>query len=123
MKEYFLTFRSIVERQPKPAIGNQSEILSSILIQAFDMRRRQFSPRTEHSFSDDEVEDVEEVIFSSAVTMIYKLNDATFRPIFSKMWEWATKPRLEDDKSAKIHRRTTLYAFLRIFFDMLKACV
>lgn len=123
MKEYFLIFRSIVERQPKPAIGKQSEILSSILIQAFDMRRSQFSPRREHSFSDDEVEDVEEVIFSSAVTMIYKLNDATFRPIFSKMWEWATNPRLDADKGAGIHRRTTLYAFLRVFFDMLKACV
>lgn len=118
-----MAFCSIVERQPKSAIGKQSEILSSILIQAFDLRRKQFSLRTEHSFSDDEIEDVEAVIFSSAVTMIYKLNDASFRPMFSKLWKWATSPTMEADKSAKMHRRTTIYAFLSIFFDMLKACV
>lgn len=118
-----MTFRSIVERQPKSAIGKQSVILSSILIQAFDLRRRQFLPGTEHSFGDDEVEDVEAVIVSSAITMIYKLSDAEFRPIFFKMWEWATNPKSEADKSAKLYRRTTLYAFLGVFFDMLKACV
>lgn len=123
MKEYFFTFRLIIERKPKSAIVKQSEILSDILIKAFDLRRKQFSPNTAHSFSDDEVEDVEAVIFSSAVAMVYKLSDATFRPMFSKMWEWATNPALEADKSATQHRRTTLYTFLGVFFDMLKARV
>lgn len=123
VKEYFFTFRIIIERQPKSAIVKQSEILSDILIKAFDLRRIQFSPDTAHNFSDGEVEDVEAVIFLSTVTMIYKLSDATFRPMFSKMWEWATNPTLGADKSAKQHRRTTLYAFLGVFFDMLKACV
>lgn len=123
MKEYFFTFRIIIERQPKSAIVMQSKILSDILIKAFDLRRVQFSPNTAHHFSDDEVEDAEAAIFSSAVTMIYKLSDATFRPIFSKIWEWATNPTLEADKKAKQHRRTTLYAFLGYFFDMLKAWV
>lgn len=118
-----MTFRISIERQPKSAIVKQSDILSDILIKAFDLRRIQFSPDTVHSFSEDEVEDVEAAIFSSTVTMIYKLNDATFRPMFSKMWEWATNPTSEADKSAKQHRRTTLYAFLGFFFHMLKACV
>lgn len=123
MKDYFFTFCIIIERQPKSAVVKQSEILSDILIKAFDLRRIQFSPDTAHNFSDDEVEDAEAAIFSSTVTMIYKLSDATFRPMFSKMWEWATNPTLEADMSAKQHRRTTLYAFLGVFFHMFKACV
>lgn len=123
MKDYFFTFRIIIERQPKSAVVKQSEILSNILIEAFDLRRIQFSQNTTLNFSDDEVEDVEAAIFSSTITMIYKLSDATFRPMFSKMWEWAINPTLEADKGAKQYRRTTLYAFLGVFFHMFKACV
>lgn len=123
VKDYFFIFRIIIERQPKSAVAKQSEILSDILIKAFDLRRIQFSQIIALNFSDDEVEDVEAVIFSSAVTMIYKLSDATFRPMFSRMWDWATNPTLEVDKSVKQHRRTTLYAFLGVFFHTFKACV
>lgn len=123
VKDYFFIFRIIIERQPKSTVVKQSEILSDILIKAFDLRSIQFSQNIAHNFSSDEVEDVEAVIFSSAVTMIYKLSDATFRPMFSRMWEWATNPTLEVDKSAKQHRQTTLYAFLGVFFHTFKACV
>lgn len=122
VKDYFFLFRIIIERQAKSAVVKQSEILSDILIKAFDLRRIQISQNIAHNFSGDEVEDVEAVIFSSAVTMIYKLSDATFRPMFSRMWEWATNSTLEVDKSAKQHRRTTLYAFLGVFFHTFKAC-
>lgn len=118
--EYFETFRIIIERQPKSLILQQTEILTNILINAFDLRRTQFSTRTESSFKDSEVDDAETAIFESTITMIYKLNDATFRPIFSKLWEWTIDPISKKDKKASLYRRTTFYTFLIKFFDTLK---
>ncbi len=114
-------FRSIIERQPKSLVGKQSGILTSILIKVFDLRRIQLSPRTEDSFEDHEVEDVEAAVFGSAIAMIYKLNDATFRPMFSRICDWTMNPMSKMDKNVKMHRRTTLYGFLGEFFSALKA--
>lgn len=121
--EYIETFRMIIERQPKSVVLQQTEILGNILVNAFDLRRTQFSPRTESSFEDNEVEVAETAIFGSAITMIYKLNDATFRPMFSKIWEWTIDPILEKDKKAKMYRRTTFYTFLIKLFDSLKVSI
>lgn len=118
--EYLETFRIIIERQPKSLILQQSVILTNILLSAFDLRRIQFSGRTEKIFDNDEVEGAESSIFESAITMIYKLNDATFRPIFLKICKWAFTPISKKDKKANIYRRTTFYTFLVKFFEALK---
>lgn len=120
--EYIETFRMIIERQPKSLVLQQTEILGNILVNAFDLRRTQFL-RTESSFEDNEVEVAETAIFGSAITMIYKLNDAKFRPMFSKIWEWTIDPILEKDKKAKMYRRTTFYTFLIELFDSLKVSI
>lgn len=121
--ECFETFRIIIERQPKSLISQQTEILTDILINAFDLRRTQFSTRTESSFKDSDVDDAETAIFESAIMMIYKLNDATFRPIFSKMWEWTIDPISKKDQKANVYRRITFYTFLIKFFDTLKVSI
>lgn len=121
--EYLEIFRTIIERQPKSLVLHETEILTNILINAFDLRRTQLSPRTETSFGDSEVEDAETAIFETAITMIYKLNDATFRPMFLKIWKWTIDPISKKDKKANVYRRTTFYTFLIKLFDTLKVSI
>lgn len=121
--EYLEIFRTIIERQPKSLVLQHTEILANILINTFDLRRTQLSRRTEGSFGDSEVEDVETAIFESAITMIYKLNDATFRPIFLKILKWTIDPTSKKDKKRNVYRRTTFYTFLIKLFDTLKVSI
>jgi len=54
--------------------------------------------------------------------MIYKFNDATFRPIFANLIEWASSlPK--KDKAGRSMRLQTIYGFMAIFFDNLKSIV
>lgn len=55
--------------------------------------------------------------------MIYKLNDATFRPIFSSLVEWATSGLPKKDKLGRALRLQTLYGFMVEFFSNLKSIV
>lgn len=54
--------------------------------------------------------------------MIYKFNDATFRPIFSNLIEWASSlPKKE--KVGRALRLQSIYSFMAVFFDNLKSIV
>ena len=85
----------------------------------FDLRRIQLSPPTEDSYTMDEIEQVEDTVGDSMIAMIYKLNDATFRPLFARMQDWTVDREKVDDKS-KIFRQTTWFNFLSQFFGTLK---
>jgi U3 small nucleolar RNA-associated protein 10 len=54
--------------------------------------------------------------------MIYKFNDATFRPIFANLIEWASSlPK--KDKAGRNMRQQSIYGFMAMFFDNLKSIV
>lgn len=55
--------------------------------------------------------------------MIYKFNDATFRPIFASLIEWATSGLPKKDKVGRTLRLQTIYGFMSVFFDNLKSIV
>ena len=110
----------VIERQKKSDVAKQSSVLSDLFIKIFDLRRIQFSPRTDDSYDDEEVDQVEESVNQVAIKMIYKLNDSNFRPVFTKMLEWATTTHSTKDKKSRVHRQTTWYKFLHTFFDTLK---
>ena len=97
-------------------------MLTDLLLEVFDLRRIQLSPRTEESYDDDEIEVVEKVANQVAIKIIYKLNDNTFRPIFSKILEWSVTLSSQKDKKRKLYRQITLFKFLHAFFDTLKVC-
>lgn len=120
MSEYFEILRLIIERQPKSIISKQSSILSVILLKAFDLRRIQCTPRTDDSYDEDEILQAELLVNSVTISMIYKLNDAHFRPIFAKMIEWVTASTTKKEKQGILYRRITWYTFLHTFFDALK---
>lgn len=68
-----------------------------------------------------DVEEIEQAVFDVAITMIYKLSDATFRPMFRKILGWSNQVGSDEDiKKANMYRQTTLYSFLGGFFGNLK---
>ncbi|KAL8867772.1 MAG: hypothetical protein Q9174_005445, partial [Haloplaca sp. 1 TL-2023] len=119
LKEHIGLLETLVGRLSKSAVCRQSEAFANLLIKAFDLRRIQFSGRNEDSYTDSEVEDVEDVSKKVAISMIYKMNDTTFRPIFTRLVDWAASSTSE----SKIHRQITLYGFFTHFFEVLKSIV
>ena len=117
VKEHLLVLRLSISHQPKTIILKYSSDLVTLFLKCFDLRRIQFSPKTEDSYEEDEVEEVEAAVNETVIAMIYRLNDAHFRPLFLQMMEWATP--LRDNKSGN-QRRLTWWMFLRRFFDTLK---
>lgn len=102
---------------------NQSKTLLGLILKSFDLRRFQCTPRTEESYEDSELDEVEKSVNEVAIKMIYKLNDAAFRPLFTSMLEWAAASSTKKDKEGKIYRQITWYTFLLSFFDTLQVCL
>lgn len=124
VKEYLEILGLAIDNSPKSMIVKQAATLRDLLLRLFDLRRIQLTPPTEDSYSADEIEEVEDGINESAIAIVYKLNDATFRPLFSRILEWTSLSDLKQDKDtatkAILHRQTTWYRFLLKFFDTLK---
>ena len=120
IREHLEVLRSLIERQPKSLIIKYSDILIGFFIKALDLRRIQLSPRTEDSYEDDEIEEVDEAVNGTLIKVIYKLNDAVFRPLFEKMMEWASSSASKKGKGPNLYRRVAWYTFLSRFFEDLK---
>lgn len=124
VKEYLEILGLAIDNSPKSMIVKQAATLRDLLLRLFDLRRIQLTPPTEDSYSADEIEEVEDGINESAIAIVYKLNDATFRPLFSRILEWTSLSDLKQDKDtatkATLHRQATWYRFLLKFFDTLK---
>jgi U3 small nucleolar RNA-associated protein 10 len=115
--------RSTVERESKSGITKQSHNLLVLFLKAFDLRRVQCSPRTEDSYDDEEIDQVERTLNEVAIQMVYKLNDATFRPTFIKLSDWVISAPNTKVKPWKLYRRITWYSFLHTFFDTLQVFI
>ena len=111
-----------VQKHSKSTITKHCHILWDLMLKIFDLRQVQLNPRTEDSYTDEEIERVEDTANQIAIKTIYKLNDTTFRPIFNRILEWATIPQTSMEKKGIIYRQTTWYKFLHVFFDTLKVC-
>ncbi|KAI4248891.1 MAG: hypothetical protein L6R40_000903 [Gallowayella cf. fulva] len=119
LKEHLCVLETLIGRLSKSAVGRQSEAFAALLTKAFDLRRIQLGNRTEDSYDDKEIDDMEEVTNRVAIAMIYKSNDTIFRPMFVQLIKWAG----DSSPNAMVHRKTTLYGFFIRFFDTLKSIV
>ena len=111
--------RLAIDHHPKSIIVKQSDSLGDLLMRILDLRRIQLSSPDEDSYGIDEIEEVERAVNDTTIAMIYKLNDATFRPLFIKLIEWTALPESSDEK-ARMQRQTSWYTFLLTFFGTLK---
>lgn len=110
-----------IEKHPKSATMKNIPVLSSVLFKAFDLRREQVALGSEATFDSSDLGEVEDMVNDVGIKMIYKLNDTTFRPIFTKLLEWATTG-LPKDPQGSLSRLTTFYKFLQVFFGTLQVC-
>lgn len=109
-----------ISSRPKSAILKNTQILFSIFLEAFDLRRKCVVDNLEEKYGDSELEQLEGLVDEAAISMTLKLNDAAFRPFFARLVEWASKALPKRDSEGKMLRSTTLYLFLGTFFDRLK---
>lgn len=94
--------------------------LTTLFLAAFDLRR------LEHAKGNSEANKfagLEDAINDVALKMVYKLNDAAFRPIFSQLIEWSSSGLPKSDALGLIHRQQSVFGFLYKFFDNLKSIV
>lgn len=112
-----------VDKHNKSKITKNTSTLYSILMKAFDLRRSVHLKEEKSESILREVADIEAKLNETALKMIYKLNDAAFRPLFVQMVEWATSGLAKKDKSGRNLRQYSVYGFLHTFFGNLKSIV
>jgi U3 small nucleolar RNA-associated protein 10 len=111
-----------VDKHAKTVIGRSTAILSKILTSVFDLRR-QTTLLEESGVAINRLDQVESAINDVALRMVYKLNDAAFRPICAQWVEWASSELPKKDTSGRNLRRQSVYSFLGLFFDKLGSVV
>ncbi|PYH84264.1 SSU processome component Utp10 [Aspergillus uvarum CBS 121591] len=113
-----------IEKHPKSATVNNLAVITSILFKAFDLRRQQVSSGSNATIDLSHLDEIEDVVNEVAIKMVYKLNDTTFRPIFTKLLDWATSTTTaKKDTQGSLARLTTFYKFLQVFFGTLQSIV
>ncbi|EGP90553.1 unnamed protein product [Zymoseptoria tritici ST99CH_1A5] len=113
------TLHETIKIQTKSTIAKNAQLVFSILLSAFDIRRR--LPPSEEE--DSEVESSPyELVTAAAMEAVLKLNDATLRPFFTRIVEWAGALPKKDVQGACC-RSISLYSFALALFDQLKSLV
>ncbi|KAI9753561.1 MAG: hypothetical protein M4579_005103 [Chaenotheca gracillima] len=114
--EFLSILTTLIEKHPKSTIMKHSQVLGDILLKAFGIRYSE-----SHEIAD--VEAIEANVNEVALHMIMKMNDTTFRPLFSKIVDWACSDLPKKDKDGRVRRQTTFFEFLNEFFGTLQSLV
>ncbi|KAG5981967.1 hypothetical protein E4U55_002453 [Claviceps digitariae] len=121
--EFLSVLSTAIDKHNKSKITKNTSALYSILMKAFDLRRLVHSREEKSDATLGEVADIEAKVNETALKMIYKLNDAAFRPLFVQMVKWASSGLAKKDKSGRNMRQYSVYGFLFTFFGNLKSIV
>ncbi|RGP72211.1 hypothetical protein FLONG3_6837 [Fusarium longipes] len=112
-----------IDKHPKSSISKNATLLSSILTKVFDLRRQE---RAKGEFDEQDLLRLSALDASAndkALKMIYKLNDAAFRPVFTQIIEWSNSGLPKSDRLGRSLRQLSVYGFLEAFFGTLKSIV
>lgn len=137
ISELLTVMHEAIERSSKSSVVKSADLISTLLLRILDLRRlAEVHENSDNPDEDDErpsdeaISNVESRLHTLAISFIYKLNDATFRPIFESWIDWATKGadllEVEDYHStsaSKVARTTSLFKILSHFFNTLKSIV
>ncbi|PHH92532.1 hypothetical protein CDD83_6930 [Cordyceps sp. RAO-2017] len=123
MSEQLDVLGAAIDKQPKSSISKNATLLSNILLQALDVRRRIFEAGDRSEAATEKVAKIEGETNARALQMIYKLNDAAFRPIFVRLMEWTASGLPKKDRTGRLLRQHSVYGFLQAFFGQLKSIV
>ncbi|KAH8658708.1 hypothetical protein BGZ60DRAFT_382858 [Tricladium varicosporioides] len=121
LHEYIDVLNTAISKHSKSVVTKYSSILARIFQNGFDLRRTKSNEN--NNFSLEDILALEAELFAVAIKMIYKLNDATFRPIFANLVEWASTSLPKKDRTGRTLRLQSLYGFMAVFFGDLKSIV
>ncbi|OBT61031.1 hypothetical protein VE03_09615 [Pseudogymnoascus sp. 23342-1-I1] len=121
LREYLDILSTAIDKHTKATVTKHSPILSTIFLSAFDLRRQWTVSNAD--ISEDEISEIENLVNSVAIKMIYKFNDSTFRPIFANLLEWASTGLPKKDTAGRLLRLRSIYSFTTLFFTHLKSIV
>ncbi|KAI1143889.1 hypothetical protein F5Y05DRAFT_10155 [Hypoxylon sp. FL0543] len=121
-REYLDILGIALDKHSKTDISKNVAALSSIFLNAFDLRRLKCSNGDVGEDFIRQMPRIEQAINDVALKMIYKLNDAAFRPIFSQLMDWAISLPKKDADGRNL-RLLSIYSFLLSFFSSLKSIV
>ncbi|CZS94034.1 hypothetical protein WAI453_001374 [Rhynchosporium graminicola] len=121
LHEYLEVLSIAVDKHPKTVVTKYSPILAKIFQNAFDLRR-QWTLSADEQVTVEAIAEIEAEVNDVAIKMIYKFNDATFRPIFSNLIEWASSLPKKDQMGRAL-RLQSIYGFMAVFFENLKSIV
>lgn len=112
-----------IDKHPKSGITKNVTVLTSIITKAFDLRRQEHANGTLSNEASQKLAEIEAGVNQTALKMIYKLNDAAFRPVFVQLVEWSGTGLPKSDRIGRALRQYSVYGFLQTFFDNLKSIV
>ncbi|KAF4968232.1 hypothetical protein FSARC_4323 [Fusarium sarcochroum] len=121
--EYLDVLGLAIDKHPKSGISKNATLLSSILTKVFDLRRQE---RSKGELGEQDLlrlSALDASINDKALKMIYKLNDAAFRPVFVQLIEWSNSGLPKSDRLGRSLRQYSVYGFLQAFFGNLKSIV
>ncbi|KPM42772.1 U3 small nucleolar RNA-associated protein 10 [Neonectria ditissima] len=121
--EYLYVLGLAIDKHPKSGISKNVTILSSILRKAFDLRRLECAKGELSEQVSQKLGTIEDSLNDKALKMIYKLNDAAFRPVFVELVEWSGSGLAKTDRVGRSLRQYSVYGFLQTFFGSLKSIV
>jgi len=112
-----------LDKHPKSVISKNLAPLSAITQSALDLRRTEDARDDTGRRAAHKMAALEEAANVAILKMIYKLNDAAFRPVFSQLLEWSVSKTSGVDSRGRTLRQASVYGFLLVFFDRLKSIV
>ena len=110
-----------VRSYSKGTVTMNASSVFNLLLHCFDLRRLVLD--TAIDFEIQEYDNVFLSVEQLAMDVTVKMNDATFRPLFSQLVQWATSSLPQRDLSGRTQRMTSLYGFAFHFFEKLKSLV
>ncbi|KAJ4262025.1 snoRNA-binding rRNA-processing protein utp10 [Fusarium falciforme] len=121
--EYLDVLGLAIDKHPKSGISKNATLLSGILMKAFDLRRQEHAKGEVGEQSLLKLSALDASTNDKGLKMIYKLNDAAFRPVFVQLIEWSSSGLPKSDRAGRSLRQYSVYGFLQVFFGNLKSIV
>ncbi|KAK5128781.1 hypothetical protein LTR85_000114 [Meristemomyces frigidus] len=115
-RQHLETVRLAVSHHTKATVTKNAQTLFIVLLNALDLRRTT-------SEGEDDYTEIFALVDRIALDVTLKLNDATFRPFFIRLVEWATAGLPKKDTKGRVLRATSLYSFAHGLFGQLKSIV
>lgn len=117
-KEVLAILHMVIKTHPKSVLIKNASVLFSILNKSFDLRR--LLSQQPQSPDNGQLATIETQRDGLTLDAIMRLNDATFRPFFTRLVSWAGEGLPKKDQTGRVLRLISVYGFLARFFESLK---